>query len=105
MICRSSHNYEPNLDKPENNSKTAAQFPKPPLCSCDTFRVCFKTITNFPLCYFTIDPADDYTYTVSFVDHNGEEHAQEFTDQFTKDTRILIAVHCTENVWTMDYDK
>ncbi len=62
-------------------------------------------IQDTQLCYFTIDPADDYTYTVSFVDHNGEEHAQEFTDQFTKDTRILIAVHCTENVWTMDYDK
>lgn len=31
-----------------NQKNKTAQFPKPPLCSCNTFRVCFKTITNFP---------------------------------------------------------
>ena len=62
-------------------------------------------IQDTQLCYFTIDPADDYTYTVSFVDNNGEEHSQEFTDNFTEDAQILIAIQYSDGIWTIDYDR
>lgn len=52
-----------------------------------------------------MDPVDDYIYTVSFVDNNGEEHAQEFTDHFTEDAQILIAIQYSGGIWTIDYDK
>ncbi len=64
-----------------------------------------KAMKDTQICYFTIEPADDFSYTVSFVDDNGEEHSQEFTDDFNEDSRILIAVRCVDNVWTIDRDK
>ena len=70
-----------------------------------TISVSPKAIKDTQICYFTIDPADDYVYTVSFVDNNGEEHSQEFTDNFTEDAQILIAIQYSDGVWTMDYDK
>lgn len=70
-----------------------------------TISVSPKAIKDTQICYFTIDPADDYVYTVSFVDNNGEEHSQEFTDNFTEDAQILIAIQCSDGVWTIDYDK
>ena len=70
-----------------------------------TISVSPKAIKDTQICYFTIDPADDYVYTVSFVDNNGEEHSQEFTDNFTEDAQILIAIQYSDDVWTIDYDK
>ncbi|WP_302789131.1 hypothetical protein [Anaerostipes caccae] len=70
-----------------------------------TISVSPKAIKDTQICYFTIDPADDYVYTVSFVDNNGEEHSQEFTDNFTEDTQILIAIQYSDGVWTINYDK
>lgn len=70
-----------------------------------TISVSPKAIKDAQICYFTIDPADDYVYTVSFVDNNGEEHSQEFTDNFTEDAQILIAIQYSDGVWTIDYDK
>lgn len=70
-----------------------------------TISVSPKALKDTQICYFTIDPADDYVYTVSFVDNNGEEHSQEFTDNFTEDAQILIAIQYSDGVWTIDYDK
>lgn len=70
-----------------------------------TISVSPKAIKDTQICYFTIDPADDYVYTVSFVDNNGEEHSQEFMDNFTEDAQILIAIQYSDDVWTIDYDK
>ena len=70
-----------------------------------TISVSPKAIKDTQICYFTIDPADDYVYTVSFVDNNGEEHSQEFTDNFTEDAQILIAIQYSDGVCTIDYDK
>ena len=70
-----------------------------------TISVSPKAIKDTQICYFTIDPAEDYVYTVSFVDNNGEEHSQEFTDNFTEDAQILIAIQYSDGVWTIDYDK
>ena len=70
-----------------------------------TISVSPKAIKDTQICYFTIDPADDYVYTVSFVDNNGEEHSQEVTDNFTEDAQILIAIQYSDGVWTIDYDK
>lgn len=70
-----------------------------------TISVSPKAIKDTQICYFTIDPADDYVYTISFVDNNGEEHSQEFTDNFTEDAQILIAIQYSDGVWTIDYDK
>ena len=70
-----------------------------------TISVSPKAIKDTQFFYFTIDPADDYVYTVSFVDNNGEEHSQEFTDNFTEDAQILIAIQYSDGVWTIDYDK
>ena len=70
-----------------------------------TISVSPKAIKDTQICYFTIDPADDYVYTVAFVDNNGEEHSQEFTDNFTEDAQILIAIQYSDGVWTIDYDK
>lgn len=64
-----------------------------------------KAIKDTQICYFTIEPANDYVYTVSFVDNNGAEHSQEFTDNFTEDAQILIAIRYADSVWTIDYDK
>lgn len=64
-----------------------------------------EAIKDTQICYFTLEPANDYVYTVSFVDNNGEEHSQEFTDHFAEDTQILIAVRYADSVWTIDYDK
>lgn len=62
-------------------------------------------IKDTQICYFTIDPADDYVYTVSFMDNKGEEHSREFTDNFTEDAQILIAIRYTDDAWTIDYDE
>lgn len=62
-------------------------------------------IKDTQICYFTIDPADDYVYTVSFMDNKGEEHSQEFTDSFAEDAQILIAIRYTDDAWTIDYDE
>lgn len=64
-----------------------------------------ETIKDTQICYFTMDSADDYIYTVSFIDNNGEEHSQEFTDSFTENTQILIAIQYFDDIWTIDYDK
>ncbi len=73
--------------------------------SGQTVAVSPDAIQDTQLCYFTIEPAEDYRYTVSFLDDNGEEHSQTFTDHFTADSQILIAVQYTDGVWTIDYDK
>lgn len=70
-----------------------------------TISVSPKAIKDTQICYFTIDPVDDYIYTVSFVDNNGEEHSQEFTDNFTEDAQILIAIQYSDGIWTIDYDR
>ena len=70
-----------------------------------TISVSPKAIKDTQICYFKMDPVDDYIYTVSFVDNNGEEHAQEFTDHFTEDAQILIAIQYSDGIWTIDYDK
>lgn len=70
-----------------------------------TISVSPKAIKDTQICYFTIEPADDYIYTVSFVDNNGEEHSQEFTDNFTEDAQILIAIQYSDGIWTIDYDR
>ncbi len=70
-----------------------------------TISVSPKAIKDTQICYFTIEPADDYIYTVSFVDDKGEEHSREFTDHFTEDAQILIAIRYSDGVWTIDYDK
>lgn len=62
-------------------------------------------IKDTQICYFMIDPADDYVYTVSFMDNKGEEHSQEFTDSFAEDAQILIAIRYTDDAWTIDYDE
>lgn len=64
-----------------------------------------KAVKDTQICYFTIEPANDYSYTVSFVDHIGEEYSREFTDNFTQDGQILIAIRYTDNAWTIEYDK
>ena len=63
-----------------------------------TISVSPKAIKDTQICYFTIDPVDDYIYTVSFVDNNGEEHSQEFTDNFTEDAQILIAIQYSDGI-------
>ena len=35
----------------------------------------------------------------------GEEHSREFTDHFTEDAQILIAIRYSDGIWTIDYDK
>ncbi len=70
-----------------------------------TISVSPKPFKDTQICYFTIDPADDYIYTVSFVDNHGEKHSQEFTSHFTKDTQILIAIQYSDGNWTIGYDK
>lgn len=70
-----------------------------------TIAVSSETIKDTQICYFTIDSADNYIYTVSFVDSNGEEHSQEFADDFTEDTQILIAIQYSDGVWTIGYDE
>lgn len=64
-----------------------------------------KAIKDTQICYFTIKPADNYDYTVSFVDPGGEAHSREFTDDFTGDVQILIAVRYADGVWTIEYDE
>ncbi len=71
----------------------------------ETVGVSAKAVKDTQICYFTIEPANDYSYTVSFVDHNGEEYSREFTDNFTQDGQILIAIRYTDNAWTIEYDK
>lgn len=73
--------------------------------SGETIAVSPKAIKDTQICYFTIESANDYSYTVSFMDNNREEHSQEFTDNFTQDVQILIAIRYADNVWTIDYDK
>ena len=62
-------------------------------------------IKNTQICYFTLAPASDYVYKISFMDREGEEHWREFTDTFSEDTQILIAIQYSDNGWTIDYDK
>lgn len=70
-----------------------------------TVAVSPKAIKDTQICYFTIDSANDYVYTVSFMDDKGDEHSQEFTDNFTEDAQILIAIRYSDSVWTIGYDK
>ncbi len=71
----------------------------------ETVSISSEPIKDTQICGFSIEPATDYVYTVSFVDHNGEEHSQEFTNSFTEDIQILIAIQNSDSVWTIDYDK
>lgn len=70
-----------------------------------TVAVSPKAIKDTQICYFAIDSANDYVYTVSFMDDKGEEHSQEFTDNFTGDSQILIAIRYSDSAWAIDYDK
>ena len=70
-----------------------------------TVSVSPEAIKDTQVCYFTIEPAKDYIYTVSFADHKGEEHSREFTNDFTEDAQILIAVRYDDNVWAIGYDR
>ena len=70
----------------------------------ETISVSPNAIKDTQICYFTMEPANDYVYTVSFVDNNGEKHSQEFTDSFTQDAQVFIAIQYADNVWTIDYD-
>ena len=47
----------------------------------------------------------EYAYTVSFIDNDGNELSQEFTDDFTEENKILIAVQYSDNEWSIAYDK
>lgn len=71
----------------------------------ETVSVSPEGIKSTQICYFTVEPSVGYVYTVSFVDSSGEEHSREFTDNFTEDTPILIAVRWVDNVWTIGYDR
>lgn len=71
----------------------------------ETVAASSEEIKDTQICYFTIEPAEDYSYTVSFVDRSGEEHTAEFTDNFTEDAQILIAIQYSDGIWTVDYDK
>ena len=64
-----------------------------------------QAIKDTEVCYFKVAPAKAYTYTVSFVDSQGAAHEQEFTDDFTEDDPILLAIRCTDGVWSIGYDK
>ena len=41
----------------------------------------------------------------SFIDNDGNELSQEFTDDFTEENQILIAVQYSDNEWSIAYDK
>ena len=62
-------------------------------------------VKDTQLCYFTVEAAGNYGYTVSFKDQSGGEHSREFTDDFTGDEPVLLAVNCCDGVWTIDYDR
>ena len=64
-----------------------------------------EPIKDTQVCYFSIEPADEYAYTVSFIDNDGNELSQEFTDDFTEENKILIAVQYSDNEWSIAYDK
>ena len=63
-----------------------------------------EAIENTQMCYFKMEPDSSCVYTVSFVDHSGETHFREFTDEFTESNQILLAIRYDNNVWTIDYD-
>ena len=63
-----------------------------------------EAIENTQICYFKMEPDSSCVYTVSFVDNSGEEHSREFTDEFTENNPILLAIRYDNNVWTIDYD-
>ena len=63
-----------------------------------------EAIENTQMCYFKMEPDSSCVYTVSFVDSSGEEHCREFTDEFTENNPILLAIRYDNNVWTIDYD-
>lgn len=62
-------------------------------------------VKDTQICYFTVEAADHYGYTVSFKDQSGGEHSREFTGDFTGDEPVLLAVNCIDGVWTIDYDR
>ena len=64
-----------------------------------------EPIKDTQLCQFTIGPAENYTYVISFTDDNGEKHAREFTDRFGEETQILIAVRYEKGAWIIERDK
>ena len=63
-----------------------------------------EAIENTQICYFKMEPDSSCVYTVSFVDSSGEEPCREFTDEFTENNPILLAIRYDNNVWTIDYD-
>ena len=64
-----------------------------------------EPIKDTQLCQFTIGPAENYTYMISFTDDNGGKHAREFTDSFTEETQILIAVRHENGAWIIERDE
>lgn len=64
-----------------------------------------KPIKDTQFCYFSIEPANDYVYTVSFIDNDGNEHSKEFTDDFTEESKVFIAIQYNDNAWSIDYDE
>ena len=64
-----------------------------------------EPIKDTQLCHFTIGPEENYTYMISFTDDNGGKHAREFTDSFTEETQILIAVRHENGAWIIERDE
>jgi hypothetical protein len=71
----------------------------------EVISVSAEPIKDTQVCYFSIEPEDEYAYTVSFIDNDGNELSQEFTDDFTEENKILIAVQYSDNEWSIAYDK
>ena len=66
-----------------------------------TISVSPKAIKDTQICYFTIDPADDYVYTVSFVDNESVEANVKGTDS-TKDLAVVAVKISDVKDSTMD---
>ena len=64
-----------------------------------------EAIKDTQLCRFTIDPLENYVYMISFTDDSGGAHAREFTDSFSKDAQILIAVRYENGAWIIERDE
>lgn len=71
----------------------------------ETIAASAGAIKDTQICYFTIEASTGYAYTVSFTDINGNRQSRDFTDDFTEDAQILIAIRYADGAWTIDYDK
>ncbi|MCI8388743.1 MAG: hypothetical protein HFE63_09785 [Clostridiales bacterium] len=71
----------------------------------DLIAVSHQSISDTKVCYFTVDPKPEFTYTVSFVDCNGKKHSKTFVNSFAGGARVLIAINSLGGSYMIDYDK